>query len=287
MNKQKHNSYSKKNTLFAIFISSSISLLSACGGLSQDTTVGWSAQQLYDAGKADLQAAGYTSAANYYNKLLSRFPYDKLAQQALLDLAYVYYKASEPEKAIEKLDEFIKTYPQHPYIDYALFMRGVVEYEKNVNVFDKVMPKNLSQTDPESLKKAFNTFAVLVEKYPQSKYAEDARYRMVFIKNLLAEHYLETANYYLRHGSYIAAAARAKQILEEYQQTPSAPYALAIMHRAYKELGEQTLADDTMRLLQHNFADKLNDKEIQELINGDISKQRGFISTVRAKPKIN
>lgn len=263
-----------------------IATLSACSSLKQDHTQGWSAAQLYQAGKEEMDGGGYSSAEDYYTKLLSRFPYGKLAQQSQLDLAYVYYKSSEPDKAIAQLEDFLRTYPQHPYADYALFMKGVVEYERNVSLFNRLVPTNLAQTDPEQLKKAFDDFSNLVTRYPKSEYAEDARYRMVYIRNLLGEHTLEIANYYLRHGSYISAANRAKQVLEEYEQTPSAPYALAIMIRAYQEAGETQLAADARRVFDLNYADKLQDEEIQEILNGDVSKQRSFWKQLRATPKV-
>lgn len=269
-----------------VFFTTLALTLSACSGLKQDPTIGWSAAQLYQAGKAELDDGGYSSAQTYYTKLLSRFPYGKLAQQSQLDLAYAYYKSGETEKSLAQFDDFLKTYPQHPYADYALFMKGVVEYEGNVSIFERLVPTNLSQTDTEKLRKALEVFSVLVKNYPNSEYSEDARYRMLYIHNLLGEHTLKVADYYLRHGAYVAAAARAKQVIEEYQRTPSAPYALAIMIRAYQEAGETKLAEDARRVFNQNFSDKLNDPEIQEILQGDISKQPSFWKKLSAKPKV-
>lgn len=260
--------------------------VSACSSLKQDHTLGWSAAQLYKAGKEELNDGSYSSAEEYYTKLLSRFPYGKLAQQSQLDLAYAYYKSGEPEKALAQIDDFLRTYPQHPYADYALFMKGVVEYEQNISLFSRLIPTNLSQTDPEQLKKAFDDFNLLVQRYPKSEYAEDARYRMVYIRNLLGEHSLEIANYYLRQGAYVSAIARAKQVLEKYEQSPSAPYALAIMIRAYQEAGEQKLANDARRVFEQNYANMKQDKEIEEILHGDVSKQRTFWQRLHAQPKV-
>lgn len=261
-------------------------LLSACS-LKQDHTTGWSAAQLYEAGKSNMEGGGLQASEDYYNKLLARYPYGRIAQQAMLDLAYVQYKNAERDKALKTLEEFIRTYPQHPYMDYALFLKGVVEYEHDVSIFDRIMPTNLAQTDAEMMKQAFNTFATLVQNYPNSKYAEDAKYRMVFIRNLIGEHILEVANYYLRHGSYTASASRAKQVLAEFEQTPSAPYALAILVRSYKEMGEEKLASDALRVLQQNFPNMMQDKEIKTYLSGNIKKQRSFKEQVMMKPKIS
>ncbi len=269
-----------------VLLSAIMIALFGCSSLEQDHTTGWSANQLYEAGKSDMKSGSYSSAEEYYTKLLARFPYGKLAQQSTLDLAYVHYKNGEPDKALAILEEFIRTYPQHPYIDYALFMRGVVKYERNVSLFDRLVPTNLAQTDPEALKEAFEAFRELTEKYPKSEYAEDARYRMVFIRNLLGEHTLEIAKHYLRRGAYVASATRAKQVVEEYQQTPSAPYALALMSRAYQEMGEKTLANDALRVLQQNFPEKMQDEEIQYYLHGDLSKKQSILQRIQAKPKI-
>lgn len=269
---------------FLLLSAASLGLF-ACSTIKQDHTTGWSANQLYEAAKAERDSGSNTTAIEYYNKLLARFPYGVLAQQSMLDLAYVQYKDSSPDEAIAQLNEFLRTYPQHPYADYALFLRGVVEYERNVSLFDRLVPTNLSQTDPEALKTAYNTFAELLQKHPQSEYAEDAGYRMVFIHNLLGEHTLEVANYYLRRGTYAAAINRYKQVLEEYQQSPSAPYALAALSRAYREIGETQLAQDAEQVLHLNFADKLQDEEIQHYLNGDIRKQPSFWQRINAKPK--
>ena len=240
--------------------------LTACS-LKQDHTTGWSAAQLYEAGKSNMEGGGLQASEDYYNKLLARYPYGRIAQQAMLDLAYVQYKNAERDKALKTLEEFIRTYPQHPYMDYALFLKGVVEYEHDVSIFDRIMPTNLAQTDAEMMKQAFNTFATLVQNYPNSKYAEDAKYRMVFIRNLIGEHILE--------------------VLAEFEQTPSAPYALAILVRSYKEMGEEKLASDALRVLQQNFPNMMQDKEIKTYLSGNIKKQRSFKEQVMMKPKIS
>ena len=232
-----------------------------------------------------MKDGAYSSASKHYTKLLARYPFGQIAQQATLDLAYSYYRDGETEKAQAEIENFIRTYPQHPYIDYAYYMRGVFAYEKDVSIFDRLNPINLAQTDPQPLKQAFNYFDELVRRFPQSEYAEDGRYRMLFIKNLLGQHELEIADYYMRKGAYIAAVNRAKGVLEQYEQTPSTPYALALMTRAYRELGEQQLSQDTYRVLELNFAGKLQEAEIQHYLTGDISKKLSLWQIIRSKPK--
>ncbi len=260
--------------------------LVACSTVKQDPTSDWSADQLFQAAKTSLNAGSYKTAGDYYTKLLARYPFGQLAQQSMLDLAYAYYRDGEAEKAQVEIDNFIRTYPQHPYIDYAYYMRGVVAYEKDVSIYDRLNPINLAQTDAKSLQVAFNAFDELVRRFPDSEYSEDARYRMLYLKNLMAQHELEIASYYMRKGAYIAAVNRAKIVLERFEQSPSTPYALAIMTRAYQELNQSVLAQNTRRVLELNFASQLNDPEIQNILNEDITKKRNLWDMLTAKPKI-
>ena len=164
-------------------------------------------------------------------------------------------------------------------------MRGIITYERNNSLFKRLSPVNQAQTDPNMLRKAFEAFKELLEKFPNSPYSEDAQLRMVYLRNLLGQHELEIADYYMRKGAYIAAINRAKGVLEQYEQTPSTPYALALMTRAYRELGEQQLSQDSYRVLQMNFADKLQDTEIQHYLQGDVRQKLSLWQILQAKPK--
>lgn len=262
------------------------SVLVACSYVKQDHTVDWSAQQLYQAGQDELNNYGYQDAIDYYTKLLGRYPTGQLAQQSQLNLAYAYYREGENEKALAEINNFIKAFPQHPYVDYAYYMRGVIAYEKDISIYDRLNPANLAQTDIQSLKAAFDYFEQLVTHFPKSEYSEDARYRMLYLKNLMAQHELEIASYYMRRGAYVAAINRAQNILERYVNTPSTPYALALITRAYSELGQMQLAQNHQQVLELNFANKLNDPEIRQFLNGDITKKRNLWSILNSKPKI-
>lgn len=271
-----------KRTILVIMTGS----LLACSSVKEDKTVGWSADQIYQTAKTEMDSGNYRTASDYYGKLLARYPYGQKAQQAALDLAYSHYKAGEPDKARAEYEAFIRTYPQHTYIDYAYYMLGVVAYERNVSFYDKLNPSNLAQTDPEAMQAAFNAFAEVVNRFPESEYAEDARYRMLFLKNLLGQHELEIADHYLRRGAYLAAVNRAKNVLQRYEQTPSTPYALALMSRAYQELGQTQLSQDALRILQLNFNSQINDPEIQRYLQGDIRSKKNLWEVLRSEPKI-
>ena len=261
-------------------------MLAGCSLGVQDRTVDWSADQLYREAKSEMNSGNYSTASDYQTKLLARYPYGSLAQQALLDLAYTYYRDGENDKAAATYDTFIRTYPSHPYIDYAYYMKGVVTYEKDVNLLSRLNPTNLAQTDPKVLQQAFDDFRLVVDKFPDSEYAEDARFRMLFLKNLLAQHQLEVADYYMRRGAYLAAANRGRNVITQFDGAPSVPYALALMTRAYQELGEAQLSSDSERILKLNFARKMNDPEIQHYLSGDISKKKNLWEIISSEPKI-
>jgi outer membrane protein assembly factor BamD len=242
----------------SVFRSTLISLLvlslSACSwlGFQEDKTKEWSANKLYSEASAELDSGNYKTAIDYYEKLDARYPFGRYAMQAQLDVAYAYYKAEEPESAIAAADRFIKLYPQNPYVDYAYYLKGIVNYNRSVGFLDRYIPTDPSQRDPGSALDAFQDFAELVRQFPDSKYAADARQRMIYLRNNLAKNEVNIARYYMKRGAYIAAVNRTTYVVEHFQRTSAVESALEVMVDAYKQLGEQKLAADTERVLALN-----------------------------------
>jgi outer membrane protein assembly factor BamD len=234
-----------------------------------DPTAGWSASRFYNEAKEALQEGNYQTAIEYFEKLQARYPFGRYAQQAQLELIYAYYKDNEPDSAIAAADRFIKTFPRHPFVDYAYYMKGLINYSRDASVINRVVPNDPAKTDPGTAKQAFDDFAELVRKFPQSTYAEDARQRMVFLHNNLAAYEINVADYYMRRGAYVAAANRAKYVLENYARTEAVPDALAVMTRAYVKLGLQDLAADSLRVLQVNYPASPHIPELVALLNGE------------------
>lgn len=232
-----------------------ISSLTSCGLLpeAEDETRGWSAKRLYTEAKEYLNDGDYTIAVQYYEILQSRYPFGRYAQQAQLDTLYAYYKTDEPESAFAAADRFIKLYPRHPHIDYVYYIKGLVNFELDVGFLDRFLAVDKSQRDQGAALNAFNDFAELVERYPYSKYAEDSRKRMLFLRNNLAAYELHVARYYIKRGAYVAAVNRAKKVIEAYQKTPSMPEALTILAKGYRILGKEKLAADALRVLETNY----------------------------------
>lgn len=230
-------------------------LMSGCAAFRDKDPGEMGARELYDKGKAALNSGDYELAIEHFEKLESRFPFRVYAQHAKLDMAYAYYKFGEPESAISTADLFIKTYPRHPNVDYAYYIRGVASFTPEKSFFDRLFNLDPARRDPRSAQKSFQYFSELVERFPHSKYVKDARQRMVHLENYLARHELHVANYYMKRGAYVAAANRAKYIIENYPRTISIPGALDTMVKAYLKLGLDDLADDAGKVLQLNYPD--------------------------------
>ncbi|MCB2262724.1 MAG: outer membrane protein assembly factor BamD [Candidatus Thiosymbion ectosymbiont of Robbea hypermnestra] len=228
--------------------------LTACGWLKspEDRTKDWSVTKLYSEASEALAAGGYQQAIDYYEKLEARYPFGRYATQSQLDVAYAYYRAGEFESALAAADRFIKLYPKNPYVDYAYYLKGIINYNRSAGFFDRYLPTDPSQRDPGSALDAFQDFAALVHLFPESKYAPDARQRMVFLRNNLAKNEVHVARYYMKRQAYVAAANRCRYVLKHYQRTSAVKDALEILIEAYQRLGEEQLAADAERVLTLN-----------------------------------
>jgi outer membrane protein assembly factor BamD len=254
------------NTLF-IF-----GLVNGCGILPGqiDETEGWSANRLYTEAKEATRSGNYQTAIDYLEKLQTRYPFGRYAQQAQLELIYAYYKDTQPEAAIAAADRFIRTYPRNPFVDYAYYLKGLVNYNRRgESLVTRFLPDSPTKTDTEVTRQSLNDFAELVQRFPNSRYAEDARQRMLFLHQSLATYEINVADYYLRRGAYLAAINRAKHVLENFAQTPLVADALTIMVKAYVGLGLTDLAADSLRVLQLNYPNSPAIPELTALLNGN------------------
>jgi len=220
----------------------------------EDKTKNWSAQKLYSEASSALKDGDYSQAVKYYETLEARFPFGRYAMQSQLDVAYAHYKAEEPEAAIAAADRFIKLHPQDPHVDYAYYLKGLVNYNRKLGLLDRYIPTDPSQRDPGSARDSFQDFSELVRRLPNSPYAEDARKRMLYLRDNLAQNEIHAARYYLHRGAYLAAANRAKYVVENYSRTTAVRDALEIMIEAYGRLGLDTLQADARRVLELNEA---------------------------------
>lgn len=224
-------------------------------GEEQDPTRDWSAHRLYDTAKADLDRGAYEEAIGYYEKLEVRYPFGPLAMQGQLDLIYAYYKFDQPASALAAADRFIKLHPRHPNVDYAYYLKGLVRFVGGNSILDRFVTKDMSEHDSGAVLQSFRAFEELVQRFPESRYADDSRQRMQYLKNLLAMHEIHAARYYMKRGAWLAAANRARYVVENYQQTPAVSDALAVMTIAYREMGLDDLSADAAHVLELNYPD--------------------------------
>lgn len=235
----------------------SLILLSGCSFFSKDGPAvaerDWTVERVYAEAKAALNLAEYDKAIQYYAQIEARFPFGNYAQQALLESAYAHYKNHDQESSIATLDRFMRVYPLHPNMDYAFYLRGLINFNRDIGLFEKYIPRDGSQRDQGSARFALKDFTTLIKRFPKSRYGEDTAQRVVYLRNLLARHEVNVAHYYMRRGSYIAATNRGKYVIENYSRTPAMPDALLIMAKAYKVLELDDLSEDALRVLKLNY----------------------------------
>lgn len=212
-----------------------------------------SAEELYAKAKDSLDHGSWRTCILAYKALQTRYPFGRHTEQSMLDISYCHFKSGEREQALSTLDRFIRTYPAHPSVDYAYYLKGLVNYEENIGFLERLMPTRVRDRDQTAMQDAFADFSELLRRFPDSRYVPDARQRMVFLRNNLAAYEVIVAQYYQRRGANIAAANRARYALEVYPNTPQTPEALMLLHKAYSELELTELADSTMAVMELNF----------------------------------
>ena len=230
-------------------------MLTACGSLGEapDETASWSAQKIYAEAKDALASATYDRAVTLFEKLEARYPFGRYAQQAQLEIAYAYYKAGETASALAACDRFIKLHPNHPNVDYAYFLKGVVNFNDDLGYFGEISRQDPTERDSRAARDSFDAFRQLVVKFPDSRYAADAAQRMAYLLNAMAANDVHVARYYMNRGAYLAAANRAQAVVKTYPQAPAVEDALIIMVLAYEALGLKDLKADAQRVLTKNF----------------------------------
>lgn len=207
-------------------------------------------EPLYELGLSALEAQNYDKAERTFNRLVARFPYGELSEKAQLNLAYAQYKLSKSEEASATINRFIKTYPTHPRIDYAYYLKALINFDRENRWLAKIARLDASARDLGSTQQSYNDFNEVVRRFPSSRYAEESRQRMIYLRNRLAQHDLNVGLYYYQRGAYVAAVGRAKSLLETYPQSDFDADAVALLAASYQKLGQQALAQDARRVLE-------------------------------------
>jgi outer membrane protein assembly factor BamD len=230
-------------------------LLVGCATDLQDETVGWPAQRLYGEAKDAMSNKDWPRAIRYLEKLEARYPYGRFAQQAQLEIAYAHWKDQERASAIAAVERFIKMYPNHASVDYAWYLKGLINFNDQYGIFTWLTSPDMSDRDPKSTRESFAAFKEVVTRFPESKYAPDATARMRYLINALAAHEVHVARYYMKRGAYLAAANRAQFAIRHYAQAPATEEAVFVLVLAYDRLGMNDLRDAADRVMRNNFPD--------------------------------
>jgi len=218
----------------------------------KDADEGQPVEAIYQKAHTSMTNGNWASAEVSFKRLVAQYPYGPYTEQALIETAYAQYKSGKHDDAISSIDRFIRTYPTHRNIAYLYYLRGLVNSSRDTVFLQRVWRLDVSRRDLATPTQAYNDFLIVVERYPNSRYAEDARKRMLVLRDTFARHELDAALYYLRRTADVAAADRAKYLLETYPQSRYQYDAIAVLLTAYERLGNQTLAADARRVLQQN-----------------------------------
>lgn len=236
-----------------LLLAGAAALLAACSSTPTDKTSAWSPNKLHAEAKSEMDAGAYDKAIPLLEKLEGRAAGTMLAQQAQLDKAYAQYKAAEQAQALATLERFMKLHPASPALDYAIYLKGVINFNDDLGWFSFLTRQDLSERDQKAAKESFEAFKELVAKFPDSRYASDARMRMTYIVNALAEYEVHVARYYYKRGAYLAAINRAQIAVADYREVPALQEALFIMYKSYDALGMTQLRDDSRRVLEASY----------------------------------
>ena len=226
-----------------------------CGKIfkkDKDTVEGQPVEEIYDKAHASMRNSNWAQAELNFRKLIAQYPYGPYTEQALMETAYAQYKSGKMEDAVSTIDRFLRTYPTQRNVPYMYYLRGLANSQRDTVFLQKAWKLDASRRDLATPQQAYSDFNLLTERYPNSRYAADARQRMVALRNLFARHDLDTALYYLRRDAWVAAAARGKYLLETYPQSEYQNDAVAVLAEAYAQLGNETLAADARRVLEKN-----------------------------------
>src|ERR1700760_3395340 len=216
-----------------------------------------SPELLYKKARKSLDGYDFQNAIKTYEALTARFPFTDQSRQARLDLIYAYYRAGEGESPTDAADTFIRENPTHPRVDYAWYVKGLVDFEKSANAIEKLFRVDLTQRPPSTARKSFAAFRTVVEQYPKSDYAHDSLQRMIYLRNRLADYEVHVARYYMKRGAYVAAAQRAKGCVDNFDGAPAVKDALKMMIEAYDRLGLKPLADKAREVYHLNYGSEV------------------------------
>ena len=219
----------------------------------EDLHKDWTAEQFYKAAKEELDNGSWEKAVKLYEQLEAKFPFGRYAQQAQIEVAYAYYKQGETAQCISAVDKFMKLHPNHPNVDYALYLKALANFKEDLGPLTKITKQDLADRDPKAARDSFEAFKELVTRFPDSRYSGDAHERMIYLVEALARHEIHVARYYIARGAYLSAVNRAQDAITRFPNSPTHREALEVLVEAYDRMGMADLRDDAKRVLAKNY----------------------------------
>lgn len=229
--------------------------MSACSLLPEktDETKNWTVEKLYAEAREEMASGQYESAIKMFERLESNYPFGTYAAQAQMEIAYAHYKTQDQAQALAAVERFIKLHPNHPNVDYMYYLRGLISFNDQVGFLGAIYTQDPTERDPKATRESFAAFKALVDKFPNSVYAEDSIMRMKYLVNAMAQYEVHVANYYFRRGAYLASLNRAMNVVRDYQDAPAIEEALFLMVKNYDKLNMPELREDANRVFVKSF----------------------------------
>lgn len=248
------------NLLKSIFLGSIIALLSACASQSLiEKYQGQSDKEIFTAGEKKMLDDDMDAATEHFQALQVLYPFGPYARQTQLNIIYTQYASGDYTSAEAAAQRYLHLYPLGPNADYAYYMQGLAEFTQSIGFFERHFALDRGARDLAAYQKAFANFVILIQRYPNSLYSADAHKRLIYLRDIFAQHYLHIAQYYYSRKAYVAAAERASVIVTNYQRTSSVPAALILMAKSYQKLNLSEQAQDTIEVLKLNYPDSVAD----------------------------
>lgn len=243
----------KLSVVYSVLLALTIGLASGCATAPEDKTAGLSPDKLYSEARDMMDTGQWDKAIPYLEKLESRAAGSPLAQQAQVDKAFVQFKAGDKAQAMATLERFIRLHPASPALDYALYLKGLCNFNENLGILGAYTGQDLAERDQKAAKESFEAFKELSNRFPNSRYTPDALLRMRYIVQMLAKNEVFVAKYYFKRGAYVAALNRAQTAVADYRDVPAVEEALFLIYKSYEALGMTQLSEDAKRVLEASY----------------------------------
>lgn len=210
--------------------------------------------ELYATAQQKMQDGNFKAAITQLEALDNRYPFGPYSQQVQLDLIYAYYKNDDLAMSQATTSRFMRLNPTHPNIDYVMYMHGLTDMAQDESALQHFFGIDRSDRDPTQARQAYTDFTQLLQNFPTSQYAPDAKKRLIALKDRLAKYQLSIVQFYTKRGAYVAVVNRVQEMLQDFPDTQATRQALPLMEKAYRQLQLTQEAEKVAKLIASNPA---------------------------------